>query len=104
MGAKFIKICDEDRKIISFRVCNYLEFKVLDEDENPVDKQVVEMGPYKTKPPPKRPKQCPRGHKHFSWSADENHLFCWDCNRKYPFTECFGPREDGSSIDTKPDD
>jgi hypothetical protein len=39
--------------------------------------------------PPEYPKQCPCGHKHLSWSADDDHIFCWDCNRKYSFSDCF---------------
>jgi hypothetical protein len=42
--------------------------------------------------PPECPKQCPCGHKHLSWSPGENDVFCWDCNRKYPLSDCFGPR------------
>ena len=42
--------------------------------------------------PPESFKQCPCGHVHISWSNGDEYLFCWDCNRKYPFSECFGSR------------
>lgn len=46
----------------------------------------------KTSFPPGNPKQCPCGHKHVSWSAGEDQVYCWDCDRKYPVSECFGSR------------
>ncbi|HVO85430.1 MAG TPA: hypothetical protein VMU60_13490 [Syntrophobacteria bacterium] len=51
--------------------------------------------------PPESPKHCPCGHKHISWSPDEQYVYCWDCNRKYPLTECFGPRIVQSAAATK---
>jgi len=47
--------------------------------------------------PPDYPKQCPCGHKNLSWSFDEKDVYCWECNAKYPLSECFGPRTAGSS-------
>jgi hypothetical protein len=42
--------------------------------------------------PPDYPKQCPCAHKHLSWSLGDEEVYCWDCDRKYPLFECFGPR------------
>jgi hypothetical protein len=42
--------------------------------------------------PFKDPKQCPCGHKHLSWGPGEEQVYCWDCNRNYPLSECFGSR------------
>jgi hypothetical protein len=42
--------------------------------------------------PFKDPKQCPCGHKHLSWGPGEKQVYCWDCNRNYPLSECFGSR------------
>jgi len=46
----------------------------------------------KKTPPFKNPKQCPYGHKHLSWGLDEKHVYCWDCDRNYPLSNCFGSR------------
>jgi hypothetical protein len=40
----------------------------------------------------KDPKQCPCGHKHLSWGPGKKQVYCWDCNRNYPLSECFGSR------------
>jgi len=40
---------------------------------------------------PEYPKQCPCGHKNLSWSFDEKDAYCWECNARYPLSECFGP-------------
>lgn len=48
--------------------------------------------------PPDSPKQCPCGHKHISWTVDEDDVFCWDCNKKYPLVECFGRKASASFI------
>ncbi len=50
--------------------------------------------------PPDSPKQCPCGHKHISWTVDDDDVFCWDCNKKYPLGECFGRKGSASSIRT----
>ena len=66
------------------------------------------MTKHKTHFPPKSPKQCPCGHKHFSWSIGEKEVFCWDCNRNYPLSECFGPSAVGARAkiekEEKPDE
>ena len=52
----------------------------------------------KTGHPPDSPKQCPCGHKHISWTVGENDVYCWDCNKKYPLSECFASRASISSV------
>lgn len=58
------------------------------------------MARQKTQHTQESPKQCPCGHKHFSWSPDDDNVFCWDCNKKYPLSECLGVRQESSSIKT----
>jgi hypothetical protein len=41
---------------------------------------------------PHTPKKCPRGHLHISWSLGDKEVFCWDCNKKYPISECLDTR------------
>ena len=41
---------------------------------------------------PETPKRCPRGHLHISWSLGDEKIFCWDCNRKYPLSQCLDTR------------
>jgi hypothetical protein len=41
---------------------------------------------------PHTPKKCPRGHLHISWSLGDKHVFCWDCDQKYPVSECLDTR------------
>ena len=54
--------------------------------------------------PPESLKKCPCGHVHISWSADEDYIVCWDCNRKYTLIECFGSEKGNSSVETEPKD
>jgi hypothetical protein len=101
MGVEFVKISDEDREfLVSF--CSdhdfalYLESAASDEDEGPdtlFEEQLVkgEKGKEANNPGQAPPKKCPSGHKHLSWSADEDYLFCWDCNKKYSLAECLDP-------------
>ena len=42
--------------------------------------------------PPESPKHCPCGHIHISWSQGEDEVYCWDCNKKYALSACFGSR------------
>jgi hypothetical protein len=42
--------------------------------------------------PFKDPKRCPCGHKHLSWGPGDEYVYCWDCNRSYPHSKCFGSR------------
>jgi len=114
MGVEFVKISDKDREFI-FSYCSghdfalYLESPALDEDEESetlFKEQPVEGGKEKEannfgQEPPKK---CPRGHKHLSWSADEDYIFCWDCNRKYSLAERRNPKNAGSSGGIDPSD
>jgi hypothetical protein len=43
--------------------------------------------------PPEMPKHCPCGHSHVSWSAGEDEVYCWDCNKKYSVSACFSPQD-----------
>lgn len=43
--------------------------------------------------PPERPKHCPCGHKHISWSLMDDVVYCWDCNKKYSISECLDARK-----------
>ena len=107
MGVEFIKISDEDRKFISSFISDhdfavYLKSAASDEDESPeslTEEQLVEEEKKEdtNNPVQEPPKKCPRGHKHLSWSADEDYLFCWDCNRQYSLAECRDPKNAGSS-------
>lgn len=96
VGVKFINISDLDREFISSFISGsdfalYLEPSISDE----VGERLIEESPLeeekqgKNEPAQGPPQKCPRGHKHLSWSADEDYLFCWDCNGRYPIAECF---------------
>ena len=114
MGVEFIKISSQDRENISSLVSEYLESTSLDEKEG--EKSILEVELVEEEKGKKEdredkthllqepPRQCPRGHKHISWSADEDEIFCWDCNSRYPLAECLIPKPLGSSIDTQPED
>ncbi|MEE8620410.1 MAG: PilZ domain-containing protein [Syntrophobacteria bacterium] len=113
VGVEFIKISDEDREIISsfgshldFAVD--LESSISDEDEEEqslIEEQLVEEETEDmNKTALGSPKKCPCGHVHISWSADEDYVYCWDCNRKYTLVECFGSQKGSSSVDTEPKD
>jgi uncharacterized protein (TIGR02266 family) len=113
VGVEFIKISDEDREIISSFISRldfavYLESSVSDidaEEQGLLEEQLVEEDKEDVnKPALVPPKKCPCDHVHISWSADEDYVFCWDCNRKYSFVECFGSQKGSSSVDTEPKD
>jgi hypothetical protein len=55
----------------------------------------------KTEIPFDNPKQCPCGHKHLSWSEGEEEVYCWDCDKKYPITQCVGSQNTAASTDEK---
>jgi len=109
MGVEFIKISDEDRKFISSLISNsdfavYLKSASSDEEEvreSLTEEQLEEEEKEKEEdvnnPAQGPPRKCPRGHKHLSWSADEDYLFCWDCNKEYSLAECRDPKNAGSS-------
>ena len=100
MGVEFIKISDEDWNFVSSFISD-LEFAVYLESgtTNKVEDSLVHQDlieehkeEYLTNPAQKSPKQCPRGHKHLSWSADEDYVFCWDCNKRYELAKCDDPK------------
>ena len=107
MGVEFIKISDEDRKFIFSFISDpdfvvYLKSAASDADEVPesfTEEQLVEKEKEEdtNNPAQEPPKKCPQGHKHLSWSADEDYLFCWDCNRQYSLAECRDPKNALSS-------
>ena len=125
VGVEFINISDEDREIISAFVAGldfamYLESPTSDEDakvqslikeqtlieeqslieEQPVEEEKEDM----KRPTLGPPKKCPDGHKHISWSMGDDHIFCWDCNRRYPLLACFQLQESSSSDPEEPND
>jgi len=108
VGVEFINISDEDREIISSLVSADIESSGLDEDEKeqslieeqPVEEEKEDM----KKPTLGPPKNCPDGHKHISWSMGDDHIFCWDCNRRYPLLACFQLQESSSSDSEKHND
>jgi hypothetical protein len=100
VGVKFIEISDQDREFISSFILGsnfalYLEPLISNEDRERliVEGILEEEKKGKNKPAKGPPQKCPRGHKHLSWSADEDYLFCWDCNGRYPLAECFDTHE-----------
>ena len=119
VGVEFINISDEDREIISAFVAGldfamYLESPTSDEDakvqslikeqtsieEQPVKEEKEDM----KKPTLGPPKKCPCGHVHISWSADEDYVYCWDCNQRYPLLACSQPPEQDLSDSEKHND
>ena len=108
VGVEFINISDEDREIVSSFVAGldfamYLESPISDEDakvqslikeQTSIEEQPVEeKKEYMKKPTLGPPKKCPYGHVHISWSMGDDHIFCWDCNQRYPLRACFQPPE-----------
>ena len=111
VGVEFINISDEHQEIISSFISRldfamYLEssVSVQDEEEQSLIKEQLVEGDSEDikKPALVPPRKCPRGHVHISWSADEDYIVCWDCNRKYTLIECFGSEKGNSSFETKP--
>jgi uncharacterized protein (TIGR02266 family) len=119
VGVEFINISDEDREIISsfvagldFAIC--LAAPTSDEDakvqslikeQNSIEEQTVEEEKEGMKEPTLGPpKKCPDGHKHISWSMGDGHIFCWDCNQRYPLLACFHPPEQDLPDSEKPND
>ncbi len=114
VGVEFINISDEHREIISSLVSADIEPSGSAEDEKvqslikeqslieeqPVEEEKDDM----KKPTLGPPKKCPDGHRHISWSMGDDHIFCWDCNRKYSVSECFQPPESSLSESEEPND
>jgi hypothetical protein len=121
MGVEFINISDEHRELISSLVAadtepsdsegyereqGLIEEQTSIRDQSSIEKQPLEeeekqekkesaLGP---------PRNCPEGHKHISWSIGDEHIFCWDCNRRYPLNACFKPPEREPSDPERPND
>ena len=111
VGVEFINISDEHQEIISSFISRldfamYLESSVSVEDEEEqilIKEQLVEGDKEDVKKPALvPPRKCPCGHVHISWSADEDYIVCWDCNRKYTLVECFETQKGSSSVETEP--
>jgi hypothetical protein len=119
VGVEFINISDEDREIISSFVAGldfamYLVSPTSDEDakvkslikeQTSIEKQPVEEEKEDMKKPTLGPpKKCPDGHNHISWSMGDDHIFCWDCNQRYPLLACFQPQESNLPKSEEPND
>ena len=118
VGVEFINISDEHREIISSVVSEDIDSSGLDEDEKeqglikeqslmeeqslPEEQTVEEEKEDMKKPTLGQPKKCPDGHSHISWSKGDDHIFCWDCNRRYALLACFQPPESSSSESEEP--
>ena len=120
VGVEFINISDEHREIISSLVSADIEPSGSDEDakvqsltkeqtsigeqslieEQPVEEEKEDL----KKPTLGPPKKCPDGHRHISWSMGDDHIFCWDCNRRYPLLACFQPPEQDLPESEEPND
>jgi hypothetical protein len=80
-GVKFIDISDLDREFISSFISGsdfalYLEPSISDEHgERLIEEGILEEKQKgNNEPAPGPPQRCPRGHKHLSWSANEENL------------------------------
>ena len=121
MGVEFINISAEHRELISSLVATDAEPPDPDEDEreqalireqtsigkeNLIEKQPVgeEEKQEKKESALGSPRKCPCGHKHISWSMGDDHIFCWDCNRRYPLVACFQSHESSLSESEEPND
>ena len=114
VGVEFINISDEHREIISSLVSEDIESLAPEEDEEVqrlTEKQsMIEEQPIEEekevmkKPALGPPKKCPEGHSHISWSKGDDHIFCWDCNRRYALLACLQPPEGSSSESEEPND
>ena len=111
VGVEFINISDEHQEIISSFISRrdfamYLESPIsveVEEEQSLIEEQSVEEERDDIKKSAVvPPRKCPHGHVHISWSADEDYVVCWDCNRKYTLIECFGTETGSSSVDTEP--
>jgi len=112
VGVKFINISDEHREIISSIVAAEVESSGSEEGEkkqsligeqNLIEEKLVEEeiddNNEHTSGPPKR---CPEGHMHISWSTGDDHIFCWDCNQRYPLLAISQPQNSSLSESEEP--
>ena len=102
VGVKFVKISDEHREIISSLALEEIESSGLYEDEKKqslVEEELIEEEIEHTSGPPKR---CPEGHMHISWSTGDDHIFCWNCNQRYPLLAISQPQNSSLSESEEP--
>jgi len=122
MGVEFINISDEHRELICSLVAadtepsdskgDEREQGVIKEQTSIGEQSLIEKQPVekeekkheKKESALRPPRNCPEGHKHISWSMGDEHIFCWDCNRRYPLFACFRPPERELSESKKSDD
>ncbi len=112
VGVKFVKISDEHREIISSLASEEIESSGPDEDEKKQsligEQNLAEEKPVKedkednNEPTIGPPKRCPDGHVHISWAMGDDHIFCWDCNRRYPLLAISQPQESNLSESEEP--
>jgi len=114
VGVEFVKISNEHREIISSLVSGETESSGSDEGEEKQslikEQNLIEEKPLEeekeanNEPTTGPPKRCPDGHRHISWAMGDDHIFCWDCNRRYPLIACFRPPEREASDSEKHND
>ena len=114
MGVEFINISDEHRELISSLIAEDTEPSDLEGDEREQglikeqtsigEQSLIEEQPVEEEEKQEKkesalgpPRKCPDGHKHISWSLGDEHIFCWDCNRRYPLVACFQSHESSLS-------
>ena len=121
MGVEFINISDEHRELISSLIAEDTEPSDLEGDEREQglikeqtsigEQSLIEEQPVEEEEKQEKkesalgpPRKCPDGHKHISWSLGDEHIFCWDCNRRYPLVACFQSHESSLSESEEPND
>jgi hypothetical protein len=106
VGVKFVKISDEHREIISSLALEEIESSGLYEDEKKqslleeklIEEEIEDKKEHTSGPP----KRCPEGHMHISWSTGDDHIFCWDCNQRYPLLAISQPQNSSLSESEEP--
>ena len=93
IGVRFIRMMLHDREFLHDEISGHLKVgkaTYIGERENGMISWPLAKLKEKDKIPfpSKIPRQCPSGHYHISWSADEKYVFCWECNSKFPLDEC----------------
>ena len=93
IGVRFTRMMLHDREFLHGEISGHLKAgkaAYIGERKNKMSSWPLAKLKEKDKIPfpSESPRQCPSGHYHISWSADEKYVFCWECNRKYPWDEC----------------
>lgn len=93
IGVRFTRMMLHDREFLHDEISGYLKAgkaAYIGERKNRMISWPLAKIKEKDKIPfpSEVPRQCPSGHYHISWSADEKYVFCWECNSKYPLDEC----------------